>query len=128
MTAHCLAIHNRKLLLMLRDNNPEIKDPNKWGLIGGVGEKDETPEQTLLREFEEETCVRPNTYNYIMNFGDKHLFSVSLTDEEVSQLRIGNEGQKLGFFSLDELFQIPVAGKFGQGLEKYRTLLSQYID
>jgi mutator protein MutT len=46
---------NKKILLQLRDSNKAIAGPNKWGLIGGRINSNETPEQALHREIQEET-------------------------------------------------------------------------
>ena len=126
MQAHALPIHNNKLLLIQRDNKSEIPYPNCWGLIGGRSAGDETPEQTLQRKFEEETKVKPKNFQYMMKWPGKetHVFFVALTDEEVSQLQLGNEGQALQFFNIDEVEHLPLAGTFGKEFHNYRSLLS----
>ncbi len=44
-----------RVLMQLRDDNPEIMFPGHWGLTGGASLPGETPEQTALREVTEET-------------------------------------------------------------------------
>ncbi|MFD6563938.1 NUDIX domain-containing protein [Micromonospora profundi] len=46
-----------RLLLQLRDGNATFY-PNVWGLPGGYGEAEETPQQTAERELWEETGLR----------------------------------------------------------------------
>ncbi|WP_369380456.1 methyltransferase domain-containing protein [Streptomyces sp. cg36] len=45
-------------LLHLRDNFPHIAFPGMWSLLGGCRDGDETPEQTIVRELDEEAGLR----------------------------------------------------------------------
>ena len=47
----------RRLLTLLRDDNPDIPFPAHWDMIGGGREGRETPEECVLRECLEETGV-----------------------------------------------------------------------
>ena len=44
-----------RVLLQLRDDDPSIMFPGHWGITGGAGHGDETPEETARREVTEET-------------------------------------------------------------------------
>jgi 8-oxo-dGTP pyrophosphatase MutT (NUDIX family) len=44
-----------RVLLQHRDDDPKIMFPGHWGITGGAGLPDETPEQIARREVEEET-------------------------------------------------------------------------
>ncbi|PIR04184.1 MAG: hypothetical protein COV59_03300 [Candidatus Magasanikbacteria bacterium CG11_big_fil_rev_8_21_14_0_20_39_34] len=44
-----------RILLMHRDNKPEIAFPNQWSLFGGHVEEGETDREAISREVEEET-------------------------------------------------------------------------
>lgn len=48
------AICEKKLLLLLRDDKPDILWPGTWSLIGGAIEPGETPFMTARRELKEE--------------------------------------------------------------------------
>jgi 8-oxo-dGTP diphosphatase len=48
---------DRRLVIYLRDDNPEIPFPNHWDLLGGHLEDGETPEQALVREIKEEIGI-----------------------------------------------------------------------
>ena len=45
------------VLLQLRDNKPDIPYPNMWALPEGHRDKDETPQQCILREVKEELSL-----------------------------------------------------------------------
>lgn len=47
-----------RVLLQLRDDTPGIMYPGHWGITGGAANAGETPEQTAVRETEEETGLR----------------------------------------------------------------------
>lgn len=90
---------------MLRDNIPTINDPNTWSLIGGTAEEGETPEQTLLREIEEEVGIKPSQYQFLYVRTDRpvYIYFVPLTDQEATLVHLGNEGQKIEFFEIDKV-------------------------
>lgn len=44
-----------RVLLQLRDDDPQIMYPGHWGITGGAGRPGETPEQIARREVREET-------------------------------------------------------------------------
>src|SRR5690606_23061538 len=108
-----LVTHQGKLLLMLRDDNPEISSPNSWCLIGGSDEDGETYEQTFLREAEEEIGLRPSQAKFLQLFEYDNnryaVFSSPLTDEEAEKAQLGDEGQELKIFSPDELATLDLA-------------------
>lgn len=96
-------IHNHQILLFHRDNIPTISNPNKWGLIGGHAEGNETPEEALIRETQEEISVTPSHYQFLTQEVDDlgtqvTAFKVTLSDEEVKQIKLGDEGQEVRFF------------------------------
>src|SRR4030042_4629499 len=113
-------IFKGKLLLLLRDNDPNISSPNCWHLIGGISDKNEKPEETLVREVKEEINININIKNCKFlsvvhlrkgneSCFDKYLYYYKLTPKEVDQIQLGNEGQKLKFFSLKELGEITLS-------------------
>lgn len=121
-----LIVNNKKLLLILRDNIPTITDPNKWSLAGGEIEEGETDRQALIRELQEELNMQPKQVIYLgkMTVGVDHSFYfVPLNDEEVSQLKLGNEGQEFKFFSVDEISNLDLA----QNIAKYFPLVKDHL-
>lgn len=112
--AKAVVVYKAKILLVLRDNIPTIPHPNTWNTPGGGIDGDETPEEAMVRELEEEVHLTPSS---VINLGTTrytdgglvHRFYVPVTDQEFPLIRLGNEGQKLGWFTLDELLQLNVS-------------------
>ena len=130
LTSQAIVVYNNKILLLLRDNNPNIPNPNKWSTIGGEIEKGESCEEAFKRELYEEANIIPKNFAFLGMLqtpnGLKHaIFLVRLNDVEVKNVKLGDEGQELKFFSLDELKDIPLTvnlqayfNKFGDELKK----------
>lgn len=102
-----------KYLFVLRDNNPNIPNPNCWGLIGGGIEEGEEPIEALKREIKEEIGIElhdikkisvlevPLTINGKTTIVLGHVF-LSHTDAEIKDIKL-KEGQKVEYFTLDEI-------------------------
>lgn len=112
-----IAIHNNKMLFILRDDKPTIDEPNKWGLPGGVVEAGESFDAALKREFNEELGIVPANIRFFgyLEIADRvgALYIVTLSDEEVSRLKLGDESQEFKFFSYDELQTLDLATVIG---------------
>jgi len=54
-----LHTEDRRFLLQLRDDKPDIIMPGHWACFGGHLEPDETPEDAMVRELMEELTYRP---------------------------------------------------------------------
>jgi 8-oxo-dGTP diphosphatase len=130
MQAHALVVFNKKILLMLRDNIPTIAYPNCWSLIGGKAFEGETPEQTLLRQFCEETNVIPQKFQYIMKWpgSETHLYFVPLSEQEALRIRLGNEGQALRFFTINQIEELRLSGTFGREFYRNKYLLQDLLE
>ncbi len=51
-----LIVNDQNQILIARRNDPELPDAHdKWELVGGKIEYEETPEQAVVREVKEET-------------------------------------------------------------------------
>jgi 8-oxo-dGTP pyrophosphatase MutT (NUDIX family) len=95
-------------LLQHRDNTPAISAPGLWVFPGGHVERNETPVEAAIREFEEETCykceqLRPITQ--LMVDDGKLLFFWARYDYR--QRVECREGQALQFISRDKVELLP---------------------
>ena len=118
-TADIFLIHERRVLMLLRDEIPEISDQGCWSLPGGHLEPDETFEDGLRREVLEEVGLQ---------FGDMRCLGQAvgpdgrvhrkyyavLTGVEVESLVLGDEGQEFRFFGLEEIDAIPLSKELGR--------------
>ena len=102
---------NKKLLFYLRDNKESIPYPNTWCILGGHLEKDETPLNALIRELKEE--IDFDAFEKDFKFlgilddlvGNDVYIYFSKIDKELSELPL-TEGQKLGYFSFEEMIKL----------------------
>lgn len=108
-TAIIIENSDGKFLLQLRDNKQTIKYPNCWVLFGGGNKKNETTEQTIVREIKEELNLLLEDFSFYRNFiyedfEEKHLQYIYYKkwDLDISNLNL-NEGQAMKFFSVNEI-------------------------
>ena len=89
----------RHLLVLRRDDRPDIPWPGYWDLPGGGREGDETPEACVLRETHEETgLILPET---ALIWGRAHegpqgvtwFFAAHVDAQAAARVRLGDEGQ-----------------------------------
>lgn len=109
--AACLLFDkNRKLLIYLRDNKPDISFPNTWDLFGGIMEAGETPEQALIRELKEEIGIELKNFTFFKTYdcivGDikpnrKYIYYAQI-DFLPEQLTLLDVGQKIISIDLSE--------------------------
>ena len=114
-----------EVLLLLRDDKPDITFPNYWTLVGGKVEDGETPEMAAQREMEEETGLKANLsfwkrYNRYHPYFivDQYIYLATIDSSAVS-LVLG-EGQDLQFFKPAEVKQLKIGFEFD-------TLLAEYF-
>lgn len=106
--AKALVIFDGKFVMVQRDNKPNILNPGKWNLPGGGIDGDETPEETLVRELQEEINLTPThiepmgTTRYADGDTIVYRFAVRPTHEEMLKIHLVSEGQELRWFTLPE--------------------------
>lgn len=113
---------NNEVLLLLRDNKPEIPFPNQWDIPGGKIEDGETPDVTIKREMFEELGLK--------SLSGFQLFKIYKSDELTDFVfwkRINlnpdeivlTEGQKLKYFSFDEIKKTKLAFNYNKVIEEF---------
>ena len=96
---------DRQILLVLRDNKDSIPFPNTWNLLGGFMEKGESPEECIRREIREEIEIELGNINFFQKYtvyNREHYIFWKQIDLYLTQIKL-NEGQRLAYFSKDEL-------------------------
>lgn len=110
-----------KILLQLRDNRPDLNYPNCWTTLGGGVEDGESFDEAIRRELLEEIEIDlPVGLWKIQNYEAelmKGKYSVELhtyigrIDLPLSEIKL-NEGQRLGYFGLDDLSNLQIGFNF----------------
>ena len=109
--AGAIIARDDKILFQRRSDN------NKWGLIGGLLEMNETYEEAAIREIREETGLEVelttflgifHNHDMVWNNGDQaHVISALYTAKIISgEPRIDKESFELRFFGKDELPEV----------------------
>ena len=119
---------NNKLLMLLRDNKPDIPFPNMWDIPGGHVESGEIPEETVKREMLEEMELKVGDINLFKTYKSEKLIDhvfwkrIDLQPEKINL----KEGQRLAYFSRDELSAMKLAFNYNEVIEEfYNHLLSE---
>ena len=125
------------LLVILRDERPDIPYPGHWDLPGGGREGAETPEACALREAREETglIVPPRALMGATAVERPHgrvwFFAAHLPKQVQNDIRFGGEGQEWRLMAPADYCAHPrairhfaeyVAGCLGQADRKNRVL------
>lgn len=122
VAAVVLINEKKEILFYLRDNKQTIPHPNKWCLLGGHMEEGETPFEALKREIKEEINFNITENNFIGVMEDLvgnlvYIFKHKIT-KELEDMTL-NEGQRLGYFKLDEAQNIDMPQVLKDFLKKH---------
>ncbi|MGD1700239.1 NUDIX hydrolase [Dapis sp. BLCC M229] len=101
----------KKILLVLRDDKDSIPFPNTWNLLGGILENGESPEECIRREIKEEIEIELGNIKFFQKYNvyeREHYIFWKKIDLELTQIKL-NEGQRLAYFSKDELDKYQLA-------------------
>lgn len=116
------------LLVIQRDDKPDIPYPGHWDLPGGGREGDESPEVCALRETYEEVglVLPPELLNWTRVYRRPHgrvwFFAAHLPSSAAGQIRFGNEGQGWALMAPEAYCEHPLAvPHFAARLRDYLT-------
>jgi 8-oxo-dGTP diphosphatase len=115
-----------RLLIYLRDNQPDIPFPNHWDFFGGHIEAGEAPEEAFVREVREELGIELTQWSFFRQYlcteGDaypnvKYLYwaKIDTTAEELTLY----EGQRLMGITPKQRRTLKFANILGQILEDF---------
>jgi 8-oxo-dGTP pyrophosphatase MutT (NUDIX family) len=134
-----------RVLMQLRDDNPQIMFPGHWGITGGAALEGETPEQTARREVREETGIvltrfQPFRAYYFTENGAGKKAKTARGDYEVylfhapcelpaEDLTCG-EGRGLRFFAAGDLADLDIAYNHREVLDDFfaSDIYPRYLD
>ena len=116
------------LLVIQRDDKPEIPWPGHWDLPGGGREGDETAITCALRETREEVglVIAPEdvswSHSYLRPHGRVWFFVAHMPAELVDDVRLGDEGQGWRLMTPEAYCRHPRA------VPHFATQLARYLD
>lgn len=117
-----------ELLLLLRDNRPDIPYPDKWDIPGGHVEIGETPGETIRREMIEEMSLELGEIKLFRIYEEDDLIDnlfwkrIELNPDEIDL----KEGQRLAYFSRDQIAQMQLAFNYNTVVKDfYNFILSE---
>lgn len=107
---------DHQVLLVLRDNKPDIPYPNTWDVPGGHVEPGETPEQCIAREMKEEMALAIDDFQLfsVKEFDDRVEYTYwKHADLIIDAIRL-MEGQRLQWFSKGDAEKTALAYGFNE--------------
>jgi 8-oxo-dGTP diphosphatase len=106
-------LRGNDVLVIRRDDKPDIPWPNCWDFPGGGRENDETPFETALRETREEVGLTLSEHRVFYHSqqpgpsGDTvHFFAVLWGDLSDTDVIFGREGQEWRFMPVHEFLEV----------------------
>ena len=127
VAAFILENEKGEVLLLLRDDKEGLAYRNCWDVIGGMVEKGESVEEALRREVKEETGHDLKDYTFFKKYdavekdgslNTKFVF-YSKTRKSLEDFVLGDEGQKLQFFSFEDALKLELASSWNDILQDY---------
>jgi 8-oxo-dGTP diphosphatase len=114
-----------QVLLLLRDDKPNLNFPNHWTLVGGKVEEGETPEMAAYRELNEETGLDKVGLSFLRRYDrhhpsfivDQYIYTGKV-DATRESLVLG-EGQDLRFFAPHDIKDLKIGYDFDKLLYEY---------
>ena len=120
----------QSILVILRDNKPDIPWPNTWELPGGGREGQETPLECLQREvweelgltLKEESIIWSRIYPSILDKDRLAVFVVAqISQKQYQEICFGDEGQEFKLMPIEDF--IKAEGVIPQLQERFKDYL-----
>jgi NADH pyrophosphatase NudC (nudix superfamily) len=121
-----LTYKGKVLLTMMRDSRQALLKQGAWSFISGLKEKNESFEESIVREVEGEMHILINGVEFLSSLfcenRTNYLYHAALTDDNVNNIE-RDEGKSLDFFSLQELKKLPLTPSTRLFIERHKDLL-----
>jgi len=111
----------KQVLLLLRDDKPDIPYPNMWDIPGGHVEDGETPEQCIVREMKEEMDLNLEEIQLlsVMEFIDRIEYTFwKKANLDIEKITL-HEGQELKWFTQFEVKNTKLAYGFNEIVDDF---------
>ena len=111
----------KQILLLLRDDKPDIPYPNMWDIPGGHVEDGETPEQCIVREMKEEMDLNLEEFQLlsVIEFTDRVEYTFwKKANLDIEKINL-NEGQQLKWFTEFEAKNTKLAYGFNEIIDDF---------
>lgn len=127
-----IVVHGDKICLVLRDNNPNIAYPNVWNTPGGGIDEGETPREAMIRELKEEINLDATEIIDLgtTTYSDGSLvyrFFIPVTDEQFQNIHLVSEGQRLDWFTFDEVLTLAKSPHLSVYLETFANDINELL-
>jgi 8-oxo-dGTP diphosphatase len=113
----------KQVLLLLRDDKPDIPYPNMWDIPGGHVDEGESPEQCIVREMKEEMDLNLEKFQLlsVMEFIDRIEYTFwKKANLDIQSINL-HEGQKLKWFTEFEVKNTKLAYGFNEIVDDFFT-------
>jgi len=111
----------KQVLLLLRDDKPDIPYPNMWDIPGGHVDDGETPEQCIVREIKEEMDLDLEEFQLlsVMEFVDRVEYTFwKKMNLDIESINL-HEGQQLKWFTESEVRNTKLAYGFNEIVDDF---------
>lgn len=116
-----------ELLMLLRDDIPNIPFPNMWDIPGGQVETGEKPQDAVRREMLEEMNLELGEITLFKVYESENLVDnvfwtrIDLQPEKINLM----EGQKIAYFSRSQLRDMKLAFNYNLVVEEFYNFISE---
>ena len=101
----CVLLNSEHGMLVMKRSPQSDWMPNKWGLVGGTVEPNETPQEAILREIKEETNLKVDFIKLIYSrpYGGNEVFIYIGLVNDYKNIKINAEHIDYGWFNGKEI-------------------------